>query len=360
MKAIICEMCGSQDVVKKDGLFICSHCNTKYSVEEARKLMVEGTVTIDHSTDLENLFQAAKNAMEAEDDESALRHYQKINALSPNNWQAVFYLVALKAHSFKYGEISSVAISITNALPKVFDLINTTLTDKDEKKEAVWEVLQECQSIAESLTYASHDFYKSVTKGNGLLSLTGVFGAVSGISSTLSEINEDQERCCAAANIMFNCGNYISEMFDMEDEDFAFHAVWAWKNAIDFHTEFQSIHKNHPLFDDDSVRRLTGYINEYSKNMIGMGTDDDDSGLSVLTVEYSCKSGAPTQLWYSIDGGEKQILNANERMPHFMDNGEHVISTLNPFNKKSYKFVLSGAKTISVFGKGLGMKISEN
>ena len=40
MKAIVCEMCGSNDVVKQDGFYVCQHCNTKYSVEEAKKLMV--------------------------------------------------------------------------------------------------------------------------------------------------------------------------------------------------------------------------------------------------------------------------------------------------------------------------------
>ena len=49
MKALTCEMCGSQDMVKQDGYFICQHCGTKYSVEEAKKLMIEGTVEV-HGT----------------------------------------------------------------------------------------------------------------------------------------------------------------------------------------------------------------------------------------------------------------------------------------------------------------------
>ena len=37
MKRITCEMCGSTDLVKKEGLFECQSCGTKYSVEEAKK-----------------------------------------------------------------------------------------------------------------------------------------------------------------------------------------------------------------------------------------------------------------------------------------------------------------------------------
>lgn len=41
MKAIVCEMCGSHDLIKKDDVFVCQNCDTKYSTEEAKKLMIE-------------------------------------------------------------------------------------------------------------------------------------------------------------------------------------------------------------------------------------------------------------------------------------------------------------------------------
>ena len=46
MKALQCEMCGSQDLVKDGGVFVCQSCGTKYTVEEAKKMMVEGTVDV--------------------------------------------------------------------------------------------------------------------------------------------------------------------------------------------------------------------------------------------------------------------------------------------------------------------------
>lgn len=44
MKVLACEICGSNDLVKQEGLFVCQYCGAKYSLEEARKMMVEGTV----------------------------------------------------------------------------------------------------------------------------------------------------------------------------------------------------------------------------------------------------------------------------------------------------------------------------
>lgn len=50
MQAIKCELCGSSDIMKQDGFFQCQNCKTKYSLEEARKLI--GVVKIDKTDDI--------------------------------------------------------------------------------------------------------------------------------------------------------------------------------------------------------------------------------------------------------------------------------------------------------------------
>ena len=37
MKAIVCEMCGGNQLRKEDGVYVCQNCGTQYSVEEAKK-----------------------------------------------------------------------------------------------------------------------------------------------------------------------------------------------------------------------------------------------------------------------------------------------------------------------------------
>ena len=59
MKQVRCEMCGSTDFVKEDGFFICQSCGIKYSIEEAKKLMVEGTVKINKTDDIHNMLKRA-------------------------------------------------------------------------------------------------------------------------------------------------------------------------------------------------------------------------------------------------------------------------------------------------------------
>ena len=49
MKKLQCELCGSNELIKKDGYFVCEYCGTKYTTEEARKLIVEGNIDVSGS-----------------------------------------------------------------------------------------------------------------------------------------------------------------------------------------------------------------------------------------------------------------------------------------------------------------------
>lgn len=73
MQAIKCELCGSGDLIKKDGMFVCQHCGTKYTVEEARKLL--GTVKIDKTDVKENNRTLARRAMQNRDYTEARRYW---------------------------------------------------------------------------------------------------------------------------------------------------------------------------------------------------------------------------------------------------------------------------------------------
>lgn len=57
MKKMVCEICGSNDIEKKDGVFVCNSCGTKYSTEEAKKLLVEvsGKVEVSGSVKVSRL-----------------------------------------------------------------------------------------------------------------------------------------------------------------------------------------------------------------------------------------------------------------------------------------------------------------
>ena len=94
MKQLTCELCGSIDLVKNEGVFICQNCGTKYSVEEAKKMMIEGTVEvqgtvrIDDSSKTENYYSMAINAYDAGNKQEAENYCNKIIEIKPNDYQA--------------------------------------------------------------------------------------------------------------------------------------------------------------------------------------------------------------------------------------------------------------------------------
>ena len=103
MKALTCEMCGSQDLVRQDGLYVCQMCGTKYSAEDAKRMMidgtvdVQGTVKIDNSALVEKYLANARRSFEKTDWEAVEKYYDMVEQNDPKNIEAVFYSAYGKA-----------------------------------------------------------------------------------------------------------------------------------------------------------------------------------------------------------------------------------------------------------------------
>lgn len=97
MKQLTCEMCGSTDIAKQDGFFVCQTCGIKYSLEEAKKMMIEGTVEvqgtvkIDDTSKIENYLTLAEDAWEMEESYEKANKYcdmvLEINSQNPDAWR---------------------------------------------------------------------------------------------------------------------------------------------------------------------------------------------------------------------------------------------------------------------------------
>lgn len=100
MKQIVCEVCGSNDLVKEDGCFICQYCGAKYSPEEAKRLIVEvngkvdvsgSKVTVDNTSFVERSLENARRAKAKEDWEECEKYYNMVEQYEPTNVEAIFY-----------------------------------------------------------------------------------------------------------------------------------------------------------------------------------------------------------------------------------------------------------------------------
>lgn len=121
MKRLTCEMCGSTNLIKKEGLFECQDCGTKYSVEDAKKMMVEvdgtvevtGTVQVDNSNQLDNLL---KNIETLYTDGKYDEVYKKCDAIliiDPDNPKAMLYRGFADAWNNTNGKNNNIYAAIT-------------------------------------------------------------------------------------------------------------------------------------------------------------------------------------------------------------------------------------------------------
>ena len=101
MKRLTCEMCGSTDLLKQDGVFVCQSCGCKYSVEEARKMIVEGTVEVagtvkvDDTSKIQNYLDLSQNAYDSGNGQSAFDYANKALEIAPQNSRA--WIAKMKA-----------------------------------------------------------------------------------------------------------------------------------------------------------------------------------------------------------------------------------------------------------------------
>ena len=178
MKRITCEMCGGTDLLKKEGVFECQSCGSKYTVEEARRMMVEGTVevtgkvTVDNTAKLENLYKIARRANVDGNTKQAAKYYEQLQLEDPDNWEPNFFTAYYSGINslindspgssvqFRGGQvnlsydyrsgISSCTTTIYNSIDSVFSLIED-IQDNDEQKAAINTVYEEVESIASIL-----------------------------------------------------------------------------------------------------------------------------------------------------------------------------------------------------------------
>ena len=225
MKQLKCEMCGGTDLIKQDGVFVCQTCGVKYSVEEAKNMMVEiegtvevkGTVKIDTSDELANLYQIARRAKNDNNSESAAKYYDMILIKDPTSWEASFYIVYFKAMECRIAEIQSAGISVSNCIDTVLELIKNHVLDKSEQQKAYTEVANSVLRIAEMLYDSATNYYEDIDWE---------------IKSDYTQ--EWLNNCFAAMNCAYFLGDSL-ELFFSSDSEANNLSVTAWNQGVTWH-----------------------------------------------------------------------------------------------------------------------------
>lgn len=193
MKQLTCEMCGSTDLIKDGGVFVCQTCGTKYSVEEAKRMMIEGTVDVqgtvkvDNSAYVEKYLANARRAKEKEDWEETEKYYNMVEQNDPDNIEAIFYSAYGKAmqtlvDSDIYKRQAAFKV-LTNCISIIDDHYKPER--REENKAAI---IAMAASLAKMIT--SNFVYTETKNGYGMVTDSNARETYALFKSLLSEFNE--------------------------------------------------------------------------------------------------------------------------------------------------------------------------
>ena len=226
MKRIVCEMCGSSNVVKQGEVYVCQDCGTQYDKDSARALMVEvpeepvktSKVTVDNSEEIQNLFTIARRSLSESNYENAEKYYEMLLVKVPNDWEPSFYSAYCQSMRGTIGHIARDANMLNTACVNAFNLILKHLP-LEEQKAAV-------KKMSDSVYNAASCFYSNAYshferfRGKGSLNMVG------------QTREEYINRKFASLNLLFTLADNIHKIYN-NDKDMVEFAVIIYKKGLE-------------------------------------------------------------------------------------------------------------------------------
>ena len=282
MKALTCEMCGSTNLVKEGGVFVCQSCGTKYSVEEAKKMMVEGTVEVkgtvkvDTSDDLKNLYEIARRAKDSNNSENAAKYYEQILMKDPNSWEANFYTIYFQSMSCRIAEIYSVEGNIINNYEPILTLVKTTLPEEEQAK-VLEEIYLRISIIADIFFNSAVNYFKNTD-----------------VSIRYELRGETCDRVLYSFFLLYYLAAYINETFSHKYEQIA---VKCLEDGVNIHTKFLQIDQlmvpkeENLKIINDKIEEILKVNPDYKKPQYLINLKKESEELSTLNDISNSTSG---------------------------------------------------------------------
>lgn len=172
MKQLTCEMCGGTDLMKQDGAFVCQNCGMKYSVEEAKKMMIEGTVDVqgtvkvDNTAFVQKYLANARRAKQKEDWSETEKYYNMVEQNDPTNIEAIFYSTFARVKSaLLEAETSDKRQGVFNVLVKSVSIIDDNYDNTNEEhQKLLFEIMDDIKGLKESNIVPTTHLQEYVTK----------------------------------------------------------------------------------------------------------------------------------------------------------------------------------------------------
>lgn len=262
-----CPNCGASIQLDNDRIEgFCSYCGSKIKVEEAQKFMIQGTVKVDTSDELANLYQIARRAKDADNSENACKYYDMILVKDPNSWEATFYVTYYQAMQCKIAGICSAATSLLNCEKTVLELVQSTIP-KENVKDIVCEIYSRLSTISYMLfSAAQNHFIESINLQIG----DDPFG------------QEYVNNAHASVFVMYSYGDLLIKMFGAEYSQVA---ALAWQDGIKMHKQFIYLLDGKEK-DIAMIDQYVSKIKEYDPTYVRPEIETKSGGCYVATSIY--------------------------------------------------------------------------
>lgn len=330
MKRLVCEMCGGTDLVKDGGVFVCQTCGCKYSVEEAKKMMVEGTVEVqgtvkvDRSLEVANILKNADATYEDGNYKEAFDLYSQVISADPDNAHAILYRVMSSAwqssvKDCKIGEINRGA-------ERAIKTKHEQCGDSKEFFEFAWEALSKVAPIINAIDNMYITYHNKAMPVN--FSITGAI-ATSGIAEEVkTTMRNGVTNCCTVAQNLVNYIMLVTENYAEADSKF-------WDMMEIYPKNCVTYRENAQMSPDSSDQEMLDKIAELRKK----GEADSRAKKAAEMEKYWVEHPEEKQqleaelagLKANIDSIEKQIASIPERVQ--IEDYQKQISSLNEEKK---------------------------
>ena len=176
MKKIICEMCDSSEFLKQDGMFVCQGCGMKYSAEEAKKMMIEGTldvqgtVKVDNTAFVQKYLANARRAKEKEDWSETEKYYNMVEQNDPTNIEAIFYSAFARVkQALLEAETKDKRQGVFNILEKSVSIIDDNYDNTNEEhQKLLFEIMDDIKGLEDGkIVPTTHLANYETTNGYG-------------------------------------------------------------------------------------------------------------------------------------------------------------------------------------------------
>lgn len=279
MKAIICEMCNSNQLRKDNDVYVCQNCGTQYTVGEAKKLLIEiqgsvdisgSTVKIDRHNDFENYIKIARNAKSVNDYSKALQYYEKAYEIDPDNWEAAFFTTVIQCATFTIEDLVDYCLIVHGNNRNVLRLLKAKISSNAEIKDAL-------NQMKDALFVLTNDYHSALTVAysdyvNGL-----IFNKNDKTNLKQQYRNGMVERGNEIINVLLDFGDEIEKVFGYSCAKLV--SVPVWKNAIE---KSKYIYR-YSLDPTSSLDRINNYISKvvrydtsYSRTPLKISNIDPD------------------------------------------------------------------------------------